>query len=95
VQTISRVVERGMLAEGRFLKVRVELDDTPGALASLATLVAELGANIFHVSHDRRATRLPLGRAEVHLELETKGPEHIEEIIAGLIDKGYGANPLN
>jgi len=95
VQTISRVVERGMLAEGRFLKVRVELDDTPGALAGLASLVAELGANIFHVSHDRRATRLPLGRAEVHLELETKGHEHIEEILAGLHVKGYGASILN
>lgn len=95
VQTISRVVERGMLAAGRFLKVRVELDDTPGALASLAALVADLGANIFHVSHDRRATGLPLGRAEVHLELETRGPEHIEEILAGLHVKSYGASLLH
>jgi len=95
VQTISRVVERGMLAEGRFLMIRVELDDSPGALARLAALVAELGANIFHVSHDRRNTGVPLGQAEVHLELETKGPEHIEEILAGLHDAGYGASILH
>jgi len=95
VQTISRVVERGMLAEGRFLMIRVELDDSPGALARLAALVAELGANIFHVSHDRRNTGVPLGQAEVHLELETKGPEHIEEILAGLRDAGYGASILH
>jgi threonine dehydratase len=95
VQTISRVVERGMLAEGRFLKIRVDLDDSPGALAALASLVAALGANIFHVSHDRRATDVPLGRAEVHLELETKGPEHIEEILAGLRSKDYGASILH
>jgi len=95
VQTISRVVERGMLAEGRFLMVRIELDDSPGALARLAALVAELGANIFHVSHDRRNTGVPLGQAEVHLELETKGPEHIEEILAGLREAGYGASILH
>ena len=95
VQTISRVVERGMLAEGRFLMIRVELDDSPGSLARLAALVAELGANIFHVSHDRRNTGVPLGQAEVHLELETKGPEHIEEILAGLRDAGYGASILH
>ncbi|MEJ2198480.1 MAG: threonine ammonia-lyase [Desulfuromonadales bacterium] len=95
VQTISRVVERGMLAEGRFLMIRIELDDSPGALARLAALVAELGANIFHVSHDRRNTGVPLGQAEVHLELETKGPEHIEEILTGLRDAGYGASVLH
>jgi len=95
VQTISRVVERGMLAEGRFLMVRIELDDSPGALARLAALVAELGANIFHVSHDRRNTGVPLGQAEVHLELETKGPEHIEEILTGLREAGYGASILH
>lgn len=95
VQTISRVVERGMLAEGRFLMIRVELDDSPGSLARLADLVAELGANIFHVSHDRRNTGVPLGQAEVHLELETKGPEHIEEILTGLRDAGYGASVLH
>lgn len=95
VQTISRVVERGMLVEGRFLMIRVDLDDSPGSLARLATLVAELGANIFHVSHDRRNFGVPLGRAEVHLELETRGPEHIEEILAGVRDAGYGASVLH
>jgi threonine dehydratase len=95
VQTISRVVERGMLVEGRFLMVRVELDDSPGSLARLAALVAELGANIFHVSHDRRNSGVPLGQAEVHLELETRGPEHIGEILAGLRDAGYGASVLH
>jgi len=91
VQTMARVVERGMLAEGRFLKVRVELQDQPGALALLAAKVAELGANILHVSHDRRAAGVPLGRTEVRLELETRGPEHIRDVIEKLEAAGYGA----
>ena len=94
LQTLSRVVERGMLAEGRYLKIRVDLLDVPGALAGLAHLVANLGANIFHVSHDRRTTDVPLGRAEVHLELETKGPDHIEKVLTTLRESGYGARIL-
>jgi len=94
VQTVARVVERGMVAEGRFLKIRVELLDAPGSLAALAALLASLGANIFHVSHDRRSTDLHLGRAEVHLELETRGPEHIREILERLQREDYGATVL-
>jgi len=93
VQTLARVVERGMLAEGRFLKVRVELQDIPGALAGLATLLARLGANILHVSHDRRSSDVPLGRTEVRLELETRGPEHIRDLLEALPAAGYGAVP--
>lgn len=94
VQTLSRVVERGMLAEGRFLKIRVELADAPGALAALADQVGSHGANIYRVSHDRRSALVPLGRAEVHLELETKGPEHTNEILEALRQSGYGATIL-
>jgi len=94
VQTIARVVERGMMAEGRYLKIRVELLDSPGALARLAALLARAEANIFHVSHDRRTTRLPLGRAEVHLELETRGPDHIRLVLERLEQEGYGASLL-
>ena len=93
VQTLARVVERGMLAEGRFLKVRVELQDVPGALAELALLLARLGANILTVSHDRRRSDVPLGRTEVRLELETRGPEHIRAILEALPAAGYGAVP--
>jgi len=94
VQTIARVVERGMMAEGRYLKIRVELLDAPGALAKLAALLARAEANIFHVSHDRRTTGLPLGRAEVHLELETRGPDHIRLVLERLEQEGYGARLL-
>lgn len=91
VQTMARVIERGMLGEGRFLKVRIDLQDVPGALAELAGLLARSGANILHVSHDRRTAEVALGRTEVRLELETRGPEHIVEILEQLDRGGYGA----
>ena len=89
VKTISVVVERGLLASGRYLRLKVELDDVPGSLAQLAADVAVTKANIHLITHDRRSIALPLGRTEVLLELETRGYEHIEEVIDVLNRKGY------
>ncbi len=89
VKTIALVVERGLLAAGRYLKMTIELDDHPGALATLAADIAATRANIFHITHDRRSKSLAIGRTDVSLELETRGYEHIKEIVEYLEDKGY------
>jgi len=89
VKTINTVVERGLLAAGRYLKLKVELEDVPGSLARLAEDIAATRSNIFHITHDRRSIDLPLGRTEVLLELETRGHDHIEKVISELEGKGY------
>ncbi len=89
VQSIARVVEQGMLAEGHYLKLRLEIVDMPGALAQLSNILSALKANIFQISHDRRKTTLPLGEAEVTLALETRGTEHIHAILMRLEEEGY------
>lgn len=95
VQTMARVVERGMLAEGRYLKLRLEMLDMPGALAQLTQVLSTLGANIFQVSHDRHKSSLPLGEAEVILDLETRGPGHIQEVLLTLEEEGYRPEVLH
>jgi threonine dehydratase len=89
VKTIAQVVERGLIAGGRYLKLIVELDDHPGALAALAENIAATRANIFHITHDRRSKSLALGRTDVSLELETRGYDHIREIVGYLEGRGY------
>lgn len=89
VKTISLVVERGLIAGGRYLKLIVELDDHPGALAKLAEDIAATRANIFHITHDRRSKSLAIGRTDVSLELETRGYEHIKQIVKYLEERGY------
>ena len=89
VKTIAQVVERGLIAGGRYLKLIVELDDHPGALATLAENIAVTRANIFHITHDRRSKSLAIGRTDVSLELETRGYEHIKEIVSYLRGKDY------
>ncbi|GFO53193.1 L-threonine ammonia-lyase [Geomonas sp. Red276] len=89
VKTIAVVVERGLLAAGRYLKLKVELDDVPGALARLSTEIAAARANISIITHDRRSESLPIGRTEVLVELETRGAEHIQEVVKHLTGTGY------
>jgi threonine dehydratase len=94
VKTIATVVERGLLAAGRYLKLKVELEDVPGSLARLSADIAATKANIYLISHDRRSIALPLGRTEVLLELETRGYEHIQDVIGHLNEQGYDVEVL-
>ncbi len=89
VKTIAVVVERGLVAAGRYLRLKVELDDVPGSLAKLSTDIAETRANVSLISHDRRSKNLPIGRAEVLLELETRGFDHIRTVVGHLNGRGY------
>ncbi len=89
VKTIALVVERGLLAAGRYLKLRIELDDLPGALATLAADIAATRANISLINHERRSEAIALGKTSVALELETRGHEHRAEVIAYLRKCGY------
>lgn len=89
VKTISVVVERGLLAAGRYLKLRIEIEDRPGALAVLTAEIAVTQANISMITHDRRSKALPIGKTEVLIELETRGYEHIQDVIGHLQKVGY------
>lgn len=89
VRTLALVVERGLLAAGRYLKMRIELQDTPGALAQLAGDLGQVRANIHDISHDRRTQGVVMGRTAVQLLLETRGGDHATEIIAYMRSKGY------
>ena len=94
VKTISVVVERGLLAAGRYLKLKIKLDDLPGSLARLSAEIAKVNANISIITHDRRSKSLPIGKTEVLLELETRGYDHIREITDYLENVGYEVEVL-
>jgi len=89
VRTLALVVERGLLAAGRYLKLRIEMQDTPGALANLATDIAFTRANIHDITHDRRTKGLVMGTTAVQLVLETRGQDHAQQVLALLAKRGY------
>ena len=70
-------------------ELRVQLDDVPGSLAKLSAEIAAVKANISIITHDRRSKSLPIGKTEVLVELETRGYDHIQEIIGYLGKVGY------
>jgi threonine dehydratase len=89
IPLLERVVPRALLARHRLLTLRVALTDSPGSLGRLTTLLGEQGANILHLFHDRLARELPLDHTRVELNLETRGPEHGDAVLAALQAAGY------
>ena len=86
---LSKVLRHGLSAAGRFLAFRCKLPDRPGALATLLMELAELGANVLDVVHERVTADLRVDEAEVNLHLETRGPEHTDSVISQLRQAGY------
>ncbi|HUM16798.1 MAG TPA: threonine ammonia-lyase [Candidatus Nitrosotalea sp.] len=94
VNVISRVIVRGLVKDGRLVRLRVRLRDRPGSLARLTALVAEARANVLRIEHDRAFSRAPVGDTEVELTLETSGPEQIATIKRHLADAGYAVEEV-
>ncbi|WP_203915775.1 threonine ammonia-lyase [Rugosimonospora africana] len=86
---ILRVIEHGLVAAGRHLRFTVRCTDRPGQLATLLAQIAEQGANVVNVEHQRRDPRLRLGEVEVDLSVETRGAEHSDRLVTALRSAGY------
>ena len=86
---LSKLLRHGLSAAGRFLGFRCRVPDYPGSLAALLALLADLGANVLEVSHERLAPRLRVDEVEVVLQMETRGPEHCEHVKEALRSAGY------
>jgi threonine dehydratase len=86
---LAKVLRHGLSAAGRYLAFRCRLPDRPGALANLLAELADLGANVIEVVHERVTADLHVDEAEVMLQLETRGPEHCDTVISELRKTGY------
>ena len=86
---LDRIIRMGLSRNGRVMRFSVYLDDIPGALARVLSLIAGLQANVLTIRHTRTGRDLPIYLTKVELELETRGPSHIEEVTAELQRAGY------
>jgi threonine dehydratase len=89
IPLLERVLVRALLTRRRLLTLKVVLSDMPGSLGRLATLLGQEEANILHLFHDRMARDLPLEMTRVEINLEIRGPEHGDRVIAALREAGY------
>jgi threonine dehydratase len=86
---LSKVIRHGLIAAGRFLSLRVRIPDQPGELARLLGVLAAASANVLDVEHQRTGRNLHLDEVEVELQLETRGSDHSDRVVAALRDAGY------
>ncbi len=89
VTILNRVINRGLVKSGRLCTLDLELDDQPGKLLDVCTVIAQKGANVTGVHHDRSANRKKVNACLLRVTMETKNQQHIESIIKALEDKGF------
>jgi threonine dehydratase len=88
---LASVVMRGLVRSGRLARLVVELADSPGALAALATVLGRAGANIVELVHDRLLLEVSARSAEVEIVIETFDHAHLERVLAALAEAGIPA----
>jgi threonine dehydratase len=89
VNFLSRIIERGLVKDGRLVRLRLKVPDHPGALHKLTGVFSRHRANVIEISHDRAYFGVSLGDTVLDVTLETRGAEHIEELLAALSQDGY------
>jgi threonine dehydratase len=86
---LSSIIQRGLVRSGRLVRLTIATRDLPGELAKAATLIGGAGGNIVQVLHQRIFTELPLQTTEIQFVLQTRGPEHVDELTRLLREAGY------
>jgi threonine dehydratase len=89
VTLLSRIIERGLVKDGRLVRLRVHLPDYPGALHKLTAILAQHRANIVETSYNRAYYGVNVGETAIDITMETRGPEHITELLSALNAGGY------
>jgi len=89
VTLLSRIIERGLVQDGRLIRLRIHLLDKPGALAELTKLIAGHRANIVDTLHNRAYYGVNLGDTVIDITMETRGREQVAELLTALTVEGY------
>ncbi len=89
VTLLSRIIERGLVNDGRLVRMQIHLSDRPGSLHQLTRLIAAHHANIVELQFDRAYYGVSLGDTLIDITLEGRGPDQIKQILAALVDAGY------
>ena len=91
---LATIIDRGMVQSGRLVRMVVGTRDVPGSLAAITQAVAEAGANVQEVHHQRAFTLLAAQHVEIELVLQTRGPKHVQEVVALLQSRGLQVRVL-
>lgn len=91
---LTSILQRGLARDGRLVHLRIGLPDAPGVLARIAGIIGDQGANIVEVFHRRLFLDVPVKMAEIDVEIEAEGPEHVEALMKALSEGGFPVRML-
>jgi threonine dehydratase len=91
---LSTVLLRGLKRDGKIAKLHISINDVPGVLARVTQMIGAAGADIIDIEHQRLFTGLAPRQAELHVVMETRGKQHVEQILATLQGAGFPAQSL-
>ncbi|MDZ7849697.1 MAG: threonine ammonia-lyase [Halodesulfurarchaeum sp.] len=86
---LTTVLSRGLVDRGRFVKIRSVMKDRPGALRDFLNIVADSGANVYEINHDRARQSFAIDATEIEFDIETRGHDHVDQILAELREAGF------
>lgn len=89
VTILNRVINRGLEKDGRIGELTIDLADKPGQLLGVSSVIADMGANVIGVIHERNSNSKEVNACELRIKMETRNADHIEQIKQALIKKGF------
>ena len=95
VRILAGVLTRGLVRDGRMVRLRIDISDRPGVLAKLADIIGRAGGNIIEVFHQRLFQDVPVRNAEIDIIIETRNAEHVKEIVSELQASGFRTRVLS
>ncbi len=94
-RTLSTLIMRGLVRDGRITRLRFEINDTPGQLSDISRIIGESGANVIEVIHQRMMQTVSLKQAELDVVIEARDRLHVEEIVDTLEKAGFCVNAMS
>lgn len=95
VRILAGVLTRGLVRDGRMVRLRIDISDRPGVLGKLADIIGRSGGNIIEVFHQRLFQDVPVRNAEIDIIIETRNADHVKEIVDGLQAQGFRTRVLS
>ena len=92
---LASILNRNMASDGRIARLRIDISDEPGMLAAITASIGRCGGNIVEIYHQRLFYDVPAKLAKIDAVIETRGPEHVDEIIADLRAANFTVNQLD
>ena len=95
MRLLGTILNRNMMSDGRLVRLRIDISDEPGMLASISAAIGETGGNIVEIYHQRMFYDVPAKLAKIDAVVDTRGQAHVEEIIAALVARHFSVSIID